>query len=68
MSLSWVMLLKSTQNGEETTHHFGCRVQNLHLFQDSGTIVSDCHISLGILDLGIKGRNTALLSSCKPFI
>lgn len=48
------------------TYHFGCRVQNLHLFQNSSTIISDCHIAFSILDLRRKRRNIALISNHKP--
>lgn len=36
------------------THHFGSGVQDLHLIEDSGAVVSDGDVSLPILDLQHK--------------
>ena len=41
------------------TYHLGCRVEDLHLFQDGGPVVGDGHVTLPILDLQKLGSSLA---------
>lgn len=37
------------------THHFGCRVEHLHLLQDGGAVAGNNNVTFLILDLKNRG-------------
>lgn len=51
------MPLKELVSG---THHFGCRVEHLHLLQDGGAVAGNDNVTFLILDL----KNTEALRTC----